>query len=429
VKNVFLILLTTLIISCNSEEVSFKEGRWEGLINTGITNLNLILDYDGNDAYLSIAEQGIIKLKVSDLTINNKIIKFSINVGQTLINFEGNRNLSSEDNKDKINGKFFQNGQIKDFSLSYIGDIPFEKPFDILKPSGDDKILYLNKDNIKLSARHRIPYKDSNKWAALIVAGSGPTDGDGNSKILNGDNNSLLRLSNALCDFGIPSIRIDKRGTGFSSDSIIKEEDQDFSVLIDDVKDWLYKLKEIYPNRKIVVMGHSQGSLVSMVASNAIGCDAFVSISATGFTIDETLKKQLNIYNKEFRDKSNFILDELKKGNLVNQVPKTLYTFFRPSVQPFLISYMKYDPIDVINKSKYPILIIQGAKDSQTSVEDANMLYNNCTNCDLTIIENMNHLLRNVDNLIEDKMTYNEDRLPISKELIENIIDFLTKIN
>lgn len=426
-KYIYFLLISAFLISCNDIEI-LREGRWKGQIDTGINNLNFVLDSIDGEAYLTIAEQGLIKVKVSNLSVSKKLIKFNLNIAQTTIYFEGKRIKLDNSEKEKIEGAYLQNGQKRDFNLSYIGPIPKEKEFDILKESGIDETIVLNKDNIKLSARLRKPFNDDSKWVALIVPGSGPTDGDGNSKVLSGDNNSLLRLSNALSDNGIASLRIDKRGTGLSSNIAIKEEEQDFSMFIDDTKSWLIKLKEIYPNKKIVVIGHSQGSLVSMIAANDIGCDAFISISASGYPIDETLIKQLSMFNKDIYETGINIIKELKTGNRVDTVPPSLSLLFRVSVQPFLISYMKYNPQEVIKNASYPILLVQGARDSQTGVDDANQLYNSNSNSKLVIIEKMNHLLRDVDNEIENKMSYGEDRLPLSPSLSKEIMTFLNSI-
>ena len=51
-----------------------------------------------------------------------------------------------------------------------------------------------------------------------------------------------------------------------------------------------------------------------------------------------------------------------------------LMTLFRPSVQPYLISWYRYNPQEVIAKLRQPVLILQGDKDVQVSEEDAKLL-------------------------------------------------------
>src|ERR1043165_3945869 len=52
---------------------------------------------------------------------------------------------------------------------------------------------------------------------AVIIAGSGPTDRDGNSPMLQGKNNSLKMLAEGLAARGIASVRYDKRGIAGSA--------------------------------------------------------------------------------------------------------------------------------------------------------------------------------------------------------------------
>jgi uncharacterized protein len=51
----------------------------------------------------------------------------------------------------------------------------------------------------------------------LIIAGSGPTDRDGNSRALPGKNNMYTRLADSLAAEGIASLRYDKRAIGESN--------------------------------------------------------------------------------------------------------------------------------------------------------------------------------------------------------------------
>ena len=75
----------------------------------------------------------------------------------------------------------------------------------------------------------------------LIIAGSGPTDRNGNSPAPSGPNNSLKMLAEGLAAQGIASLRYDKRGIGESSKAVGKEADLIFTDYIDDVSGRYYK--------------------------------------------------------------------------------------------------------------------------------------------------------------------------------------------
>ena len=68
----------------------------------------------------------------------------------------------------------------------------------------------------KLSDTLFAPLQSKKGPVVLIIAGSGPTDRNGNSTQLPGKNNSLLQLADSLVKNGIAVLRYDKRGIGKS---------------------------------------------------------------------------------------------------------------------------------------------------------------------------------------------------------------------
>ena len=129
----------------------------------------------------------------------------------------------------------------------------------------------------------------------VIIAGSGPTDMNGNSIGTRMTNNSLLYLAQGLAANGIASVRYDKRGIGKSSAAGSKEEDLRFDHYIDDAAAWADKLALDTRFNKIIIAGHSEGSLIGMVAAKrSKAIKAYVSISGCGSPAYEILEKQLH---------------------------------------------------------------------------------------------------------------------------------------
>lgn len=129
------------------------------------------------------------------------------------------------------------------------------------------------------------------KTVALIIAGSGPTDRDGNNPTM--INNSLKMLADELSKVGISSLRYDKRGIGKSKDSGLKEIGLRFENYINDASRWIEYLNNLSCFNKIVVIGHSEGSLIGMVASQQKNVDKFISIAGAGQPIDQIIREQL----------------------------------------------------------------------------------------------------------------------------------------
>ncbi|MNY42851.1 Alpha/beta hydrolase family protein [compost metagenome] len=103
-------------------------------------------------------------------------------------------------------------------------------------------------------------------------------------------------------------------------------------------------------------------------------------------------------------------------------------SLFRASIQPYLISWFKYNPQTEIKKLNVPILIVQGNKDLQVTVKDAELLSQASKNAELLIVENMNHILKNIEGDTQANMeSYNNENLPVSEVMTNKIISFIKK--
>jgi len=122
------------------------------------------------------------------------------------------------------------------------------------------------------------------------------------------------------------------------------------------------------------------------------------------------------------------IIDSLVLGKTVKDVNPAFYSLFRPSVQPYMISWFAYDPAVEIKKLSIPVLIIQGTNDIQVSVDEADLLLKAKPHSTLVLIKNMNHIFRIIDGDKNSNIaTYNNSSLPISKDLTDNISKFINK--
>jgi uncharacterized protein len=260
----------------------------------------------------------------------------------------------------------------------------------------------------------------------VIIAGSGPTDRNGNNPMMT--NNSLKMLANELANHGIASLRYDKRGIAQSKSAGLKEDDLRFEMYINDAVEWINLLNKDINFSQIVVVGHSEGSLIGMVAAQNKGVDQFISLEGAGQPADQVIREQLKSQPPVILTQSLPILDELVKGNTVGVVPPMLNSLFRPSVQPYMISWFKYDPQKEIAKLAKPVLIVQGTTDIQVSVNDATRMHAAKPDSKLVIIEGMNHVLKNAEaDQTKNLLTYRQPDLPLNSELGKVLSDFILK--
>lgn len=298
-----------------------------------------------------------------------------------------------------------------------------------LMVSEEQAILKTSSGNIYGTLK--IPMSKKPIPVALLIAGSGPTDHNGNQP--NMQNNSLKMIGDVLFYKGVASLSFDKRGIGESKDNRKKEEELRFEDYVNDVCLWIDQLSQDKRFSDIIIIGHSEGSLIGMMASrNNSKVSKYISIAGIGETagniLKEQLEKQLAGQPQTVKDMIFSYIDKLEKGEMIENVPISLNSLFRASIQPYLISWFKYNPQEEIAQLRIPILILQGTTDIQVSTEQAELLAKANTKAQKIIIENMNHVLKDcesTDMQTQLTATYNNPTAPLNKQLSESILDFI----
>ncbi|MBC5809583.1 MAG: alpha/beta hydrolase [Candidatus Eremiobacteraeota bacterium] len=265
--------------------------------------------------------------------------------------------------------------------------------------------------------------------AALIIAGSGPTDRDGNSApAVKSDAYRLL--AEALGARGIASLRYDKRGVGASAGAAGRETDVRFDTFVDDAVAWLAKLSADKRISRSYIAGHSEGSLIGMLAARKVaGVAGYVSLCGAGRPAGPLLLDQLKAgLPPALYAQAASIVAHLQRGELVADVPPELSgPLFRPSIQPYIISWFALDPAVEIAKLKMPIGIVGGTADAQVAVSEARLLSAAAPAARLTIVEGMSHMLKHVDGAGREAQlrTYTDPTLPVEPSMvaaIENVV-------
>ena len=264
---------------------------------------------------------------------------------------------------------------------------------------------------------------------ALIIAGSGPTDRDGNSAMLTGKNNSLQMLAQSLAAANIASVRFDKRGIGASAAAGPKEADLRFENYVDDAVAWVKLLRDDKRFSTVTIIGHSEGALIGAIAAERTHANAFISVAGVGRCAGLVLREQLNgKLPAQLFQANEKILRELEAGRTTQDVPPALQSMYRASVQPYLISWFKYNPVEIVASIKEPILICQGTTDIQVAVEEAEALKKAAPTAKLVIVQGMNHVLKSVAaDPAKQTASYSDPALPINPELMKNIIEFVPR--
>jgi len=266
------------------------------------------------------------------------------------------------------------------------------------------------------------PNSNEKPKLAIIIGGSGPIDRNGNQNFLK--NNSLKKLAERLSNQGIATFRYDKRVVKQIRTGNI-DKNTLFDDFVTDAVSVIEYFKKTNSYSKIYVIGHSQGSLVGILAGEG-RMDGFVSISGAGKSIDSVVIEQVQKTAPQFTEGAKKAFGAMRYGRTISNYPPELSSIFNQEIQAFMINWMQYNPKELINSLDVPILILNGTKDLQVSIEEAQSLKNAAPNAELKIIEKMNHIMFIIDgDDLENAKSYNESTRPISSEVIEAIVNFI----
>jgi alpha-beta hydrolase superfamily lysophospholipase len=235
-------------------------------------------------------------------------------------------------------------------------------------------------------------------------------------------------LAEGLAAKGIASLRYDKRGIGESMAVGPGEKDLRFEMYVDDAAEWAKKLKSDKRFSSVIIVGHSEGSLIGMIAAQRGAAGAYVSIAGLGRPADVVIRMQLmGQLPPDLRGFSEQALESLKSGKRVENVPPALAMIYRPSVQGYLISWFFYDPVAEVKKLTIPVLIVQGTTDVQVMVDDARALAAAKPDVKLELIEGMNHVLKMVSDPARQAASYSDPNLPVAGRLVEVVAAFVAE--
>lgn len=262
--------------------------------------------------------------------------------------------------------------------------------------------------------------------AAVIIPGSGPTDRDGNNP-LGVRNAALKQLAEGLATKGIASVRIDKRGIAASRDAGRAEEDLRFDDLVTDVRNWATYTARSLNKPCAWLIGHSEGALVAQVAASEANSDicGIVLVSGIGRPAGIVLREQLSALPNVMKTEAFHALMELEQGRTVANPPPALAALLRPSVQPYLISFLKHDPAKLAAQYTGPMFIGQGTADLQTAVEDAQTLSAARPQAELKLWDNVNHVLVETADRPANIASYANPEAKIDEAVVEDIASFI----
>ena len=289
----------------------------------------------------------------------------------------------------------------------------------------EDKMLTTPTGNLKGTLIYPTVAK---KFKLVIIqAGSGPTDRNGNSgKAVTA--NSYRLLAEALSAKNIATLLVDKRGVAGSIGALKSELTLRFDDYADGLAAWVAFIKTDKRIQKVFIAGHSEGSLVGMLAAQKVKVSGYISIAGAGENIDKIITWQYGQQMPKVGLMVDSLFTRMKNKQPLDTVPPYLLSIFRPSVQPYILSWMLHNPCEEIKKLNVPVLIIQGTTDIQVTMKQALLLKECKPAATFTVIEGMNHILKQApEDRIKNIATYTDEKLPLIPQFVSAIVTFISK--
>lgn len=268
------------------------------------------------------------------------------------------------------------------------------------------------------------PYSDDKVPLVIFIMDAGAINREGNDRM--SKNDAFKLLATQLAKQGVASYRYDKRL--FKIDAFgIRENEISIDHFIEDAAAIVSYFQKNGNYTKIIIAGHGQGSLVGMMAAKN-NVDGFISIAGNAQSIDQIVVQQLEKQAPGLDKSAAVAFSDLKEKGRAMDYDPALESIFGYQLQPFMKSWLKYTPSEEIKNLDIPILILQGDKDLQVEVSEAEKLKEAAPNAEYVLIENMNHILREIKgSRLENHKSYNEYWLEIMPEVITTIASFAKK--
>lgn len=268
-----------------------------------------------------------------------------------------------------------------------------------------------------------LPPSQNSENLVIFIQGSGPTDRDGNQPMMKND--GVKKIARELAANNIASFRFDKRIYKMR-ELQIQEKDLRFEDFVKDVNDIVSYFRNEGNYKNIILAGHSEGSLIGILAAEN-DADAFISLAGAGEPIDNIIVDQIQKQAPPLAENAREAFDDMKANGKTLRYNPMLESIFRESVQPYMLSWMQYDPAEEIAKLEIPVLIVNGTGDIQVEENQAEMLSEANPEAELEIMEKMNHVFRKIDSedMLVNTKSYNEPEQPLHPELIPVLTEFI----
>jgi len=418
---IILVLFLTLI-GCTKESTRFESGKWEGIVSLGTSQFFIGLEAIEEDQQLlvTIGELLAADVPARDVSVSEDQWSFSVRIGTSSLQFLLNPTEEGFDGKVLYDTK---SGTVVLRPGRYSAE--YRK---IMRPEQFGIPISVDTSRARLHGTYLTPEGDGPFPTVLIIAGSGPTDRDGNSELIVNNNDNLWHLAQELQQAGIATVRYDKLGVGESMPedlSIVSEST--FDHYVEDAVHWIRFLKERVPEvGPIGIAGHSEGSLIALLAAQAEPVDFVISMAGNGDLISDQMVKQVSRINAEAAEVLEKRFEQISQNRYEETGNLMVDTLVPLGKELYLQTWMQYDPTEVLRSLDIPALVIWGANDER--LHDESGLFGRDRmppTVSFVEIQQMGHMLRKVEADADLQRSYMDRTMELHPRFLTEMIQFI----
>jgi|GEM_PF-2019827 len=375
-----IVFLLVTLMSCS--QAAIEDGRWEGIVTLKDTRFFIYLKAEDQSLFLSIPEMLATDIPAEDVRMKGDTLSFTIPIGTSTMRYLltiGTQGLDGKILYDNAGGTvMLREGRYTVEHRRLEQPQRTGTPVSIDTPTGT------------LYGTHLVPEGEGPFPTVLIIAGSGPTDRDGNSELLVESNDSLWHLAHELKDAGIASIRYDKIGVGESIPAQdFSFEGATFDDFVDDAVRWLEYLSRDRTVSRLGIVGHSE--------------------EEASIILEKRLEE---VSRSEYRETGNLLVD----------------SFIPLGRELYLQTWMSYDPTEELRKLDIPTLVTWGDRDERLVAENDRFPQEGMPeNIEFMEIRDMGHMLRFARNDLELQRSYKDRNIELHPKFIETVVDFIRR--
>jgi len=288
--------------------------------------------------------------------------------------------------------------------------------------------------------------------AVVLVAGSGPTDRNGDSKAIAGSVGTLSWLADRFAAEGVASLRYDKLGTGATGagDAAAHPDDVGFDVFVNEARDalsYLARQPGIDPT-KLVIGGHSEGGLIALVVASDPGRapapvgvamfsppgQRYLDLISTQVKAQTSAAVAKGAMSPSAQASFDGVVDRavaaVRSGSpLPADLPQPVTSIFNPTTTKFLQEADRVDPKSVAAAlgASHRMLITCGENDIQVACADVSALQASFPATAVTFVSlpHTDHVMKDVGSGVSDGNEYGSD-LPFTKDLAAPLHTFVS---